>query len=354
MALSPSPSSRTTPATLLRACLASLRGTRRPTCGSSTTGRRTGRRDGPRGVRLGRAGRVRAQPRLRRAPSTSSRARTSTPWLVAANADVGVEPRRARGPARAPAERDPGAGAVAPRLVLPDGSTAALGPPLPHRRRSPPPFALGLAAGDRLCVPGALGPGARAARAVGGRGVPARPPRGLGRGRAASTSASGCSPRTSTSAGACAAPAGRRATSRRAVVAPRVGRVDDRGLGRMRTERWQRATYAWLLRRRGAVGAADGRARSTSSARSCGATGAGRSSTRRPGSSLAARRCSAPTALTARRPEEPPMRGPPRRSESAPHAHQEAPARPAPRRRPRRRRRHAPTPTPRRASATKA
>jgi len=49
-------------------------------------------------------------------------ARTATAWVAPANADVAVEPGALRALVAA-GQRDPGAGAVAPRLVLPDGST---------------------------------------------------------------------------------------------------------------------------------------------------------------------------------------------------------------------------------------
>lgn len=48
--------------------------------------------------------------------------RTSTPWLAIANADVAVRPGWLE-PLLDAAARDPAAGALAPRLVLPDGST---------------------------------------------------------------------------------------------------------------------------------------------------------------------------------------------------------------------------------------
>jgi GT2 family glycosyltransferase len=48
--------------------------------------------------------------------------RTSSPWLAIANADVRLQPG-ALDRLLESAERDPGAGALAPRLVLPDGST---------------------------------------------------------------------------------------------------------------------------------------------------------------------------------------------------------------------------------------
>jgi len=49
-------------------------------------------------------------------------ARSDAAWIAPANADVAVEPGALRALVQA-GERDPGAGAVAPRLVLPDGST---------------------------------------------------------------------------------------------------------------------------------------------------------------------------------------------------------------------------------------
>lgn len=48
--------------------------------------------------------------------------RTQSPWLATANADVALRPG-ALDALLAAAERDPGAGALAPRLVLPDGRT---------------------------------------------------------------------------------------------------------------------------------------------------------------------------------------------------------------------------------------
>lgn len=49
-------------------------------------------------------------------------ARTRTPWVAASNADVALEPG-ALERLLAAGDADPGAGLVAPRLVLPDGST---------------------------------------------------------------------------------------------------------------------------------------------------------------------------------------------------------------------------------------
>ena len=79
-------------------------------------------------------------------------ARTSTPFLVAANADVAVTPGAVRTLLDA-AARDGGAGAFAPRLVLPDGTVQ-------HSVFSFPTVLATLLvvcglAGDRLGVPGA-------------------------------------------------------------------------------------------------------------------------------------------------------------------------------------------------------
>jgi GT2 family glycosyltransferase len=52
-------------------------------------------------------------------------ARTSSPWFVLSNADVAVEPL-ALERLRAAGEADPGAGIVAPRLLLPSGATQHL------------------------------------------------------------------------------------------------------------------------------------------------------------------------------------------------------------------------------------
>jgi GT2 family glycosyltransferase len=84
--------------------------------------------------------------------------RTSTPWLVASNADVALEPG-ALDALLAAARADPRAGAVAPRLLLPDGSTQHGVHPFPTV-----PFTAAFAAGltrpfaDRLCLVGAWDP----------------------------------------------------------------------------------------------------------------------------------------------------------------------------------------------------
>jgi N-acetylglucosaminyl-diphospho-decaprenol L-rhamnosyltransferase len=87
--------------------------------------------------------------------------RTRTPWIAAANADVELE-AGALAVLLAAGERLPEAGALAPRLVLPDGSTQHSVHPFPTI-----PFTLafnvGLPAvsrglGDRLCLEGAWDP----------------------------------------------------------------------------------------------------------------------------------------------------------------------------------------------------
>ena len=84
--------------------------------------------------------------------------RTSSPWLAASNADVALEPG-ALDALLAAAAADPRAGAVAPRLVLPDGSTEHSVHPFPTPLFTAA-FASGLARafGDRLCLVGAWDP----------------------------------------------------------------------------------------------------------------------------------------------------------------------------------------------------
>jgi N-acetylglucosaminyl-diphospho-decaprenol L-rhamnosyltransferase len=88
-------------------------------------------------------------------------ARTAAPWIAAANADVELE-RGALSELLAAGRRHPEAGAVAPRLVLPDGSTQHSVHPFPTI-----PFTalfnsglpgLSAALGDRLCLEGAWRP----------------------------------------------------------------------------------------------------------------------------------------------------------------------------------------------------
>lgn len=86
---------------------------------------------------------------------------TATPWIAAANADTELEPGSLSALLDAGA-RHPRAGALAPRLLLPDGSTQHSPHPFPTL-----PFTIlfnsGLAAlsprlGDRLCLEGAWDP----------------------------------------------------------------------------------------------------------------------------------------------------------------------------------------------------
>lgn len=84
--------------------------------------------------------------------------RTRTPWIAAANADVELEPR-ALAELLAAGRRHPRAGALAPCLVLPDGSTQHSVHPFPTIPFTLA-FNLGLPAvsrglGDRLCLEGA-------------------------------------------------------------------------------------------------------------------------------------------------------------------------------------------------------
>ena len=176
--------------------------------------------------------------------------RTSSPWLVASNADVVVE-RGALDALLAAARADPRAGAVAPRLVLPDGSTE-------HSVHSFPTlgftaaFALGVAApfGDRLCLPGAWDPD-RARR------VPWAIGAFLLLRREAWEQAGGFDPRQWLFAedldlGWRLRQAGwatryePRARVRHAQSAATAAAFGDE-----RTDRWMLATYAWLARRRG-------------------------------------------------------------------------------------------------------
>jgi N-acetylglucosaminyl-diphospho-decaprenol L-rhamnosyltransferase len=80
--------------------------------------------------------------------------RTDTRWLVAANADTAATPG-ALSSLLAAGDADPGAGALTPRLVLPDGSTQHSVHPFPTLPFTTA-FALGAASalGDRLCLEG--------------------------------------------------------------------------------------------------------------------------------------------------------------------------------------------------------
>jgi GT2 family glycosyltransferase len=175
-------------------------------------------------------------------------AQTSSPWLLIANADVRLQ-AGAVDALLAASQADPAAGAVAPRLVLPDGRTQ-------HSVFAFPsvPFAVLLAlrlAGDRLCVPGRWDE--RRARRV---------PWAIGAvllvRRAAFDAAGGFDERQWMYAEDL--DLGWRMRRRgwptryepRAVARHESAASTAAAWGDARLERWQRASYAWVLRRRGA------------------------------------------------------------------------------------------------------
>jgi N-acetylglucosaminyl-diphospho-decaprenol L-rhamnosyltransferase len=176
--------------------------------------------------------------------------RTSTPWLVASNADVVVEDG-ALDALVAAASADPGAGAVAPRLIRPDGSTEHGAHPFPGLAFTLA-FALGLTRlfAERLCLEGAWDPG-RARR------VPWAVGAFLLVRRSAWDAVGGFDARQWLFAEDLdlgwrlrrAGWATRYEPSARVVHAGSA--ATGSAFGDARTERWQRATYAWLLRRRG-------------------------------------------------------------------------------------------------------
>lgn len=83
--------------------------------------------------------------------------RTSSPWIAAANADVALRPGALQALVDA-GEHDPGAGAIAPRLVLPDGSTqhsVFAFPTLPYSLLlAVAAYRLAGSLGDRYAIPG--------------------------------------------------------------------------------------------------------------------------------------------------------------------------------------------------------
>lgn len=87
--------------------------------------------------------------------------RTASPWLAASNADVALRPG-ALERLLAAGEADPGAGILAPRLVLPDGSTQHSVWPFPtalvHLMANLGPRLAPRAAGDRLALRGMWDP----------------------------------------------------------------------------------------------------------------------------------------------------------------------------------------------------
>jgi GT2 family glycosyltransferase len=84
-------------------------------------------------------------------------ARTTTPWLAASNADVALRPHALEA-LLAAADADPGAGILAPRLILPDGSTQHSVWPFPtarvHVLANLGPRLAPNTAGDRLALHG--------------------------------------------------------------------------------------------------------------------------------------------------------------------------------------------------------
>jgi GT2 family glycosyltransferase len=235
--------------TLLRACLASMRGPLPPEVWVVDNGSQDGSPDVVRQefpeVRL-----VETGTNLGFGAAVNLVARqTSTPWLLAANADVELTPG-ALERLVATAREDRAAGAVAPRLVLPDGrvqhSVFAF-PTVPFTAL----FALGLA-GDRLCVPGRWDP-TRARR------VPWAVGACLLLRREAWDAAGGFAEEQWMYAedldlGWRLRRAGWVTRYEpRAVVRQAEAAATGPAFGWRRRERWQRATYAWVLRRRGAA-----------------------------------------------------------------------------------------------------
>jgi GT2 family glycosyltransferase len=181
--------------------------------------------------------------------------RTSAPYLAAANADVELEPG-ALGALVAAAEREPGAGALAPRLLLADGTTqhsVHRFPTLPYVAA----FNLGLhrlgpGIGDRMLLEGHWDPErARPVDWAHGAFLLIR--------RSAWEETGGFDPEQwmyAEDLDLCwrlhrhgwsveFVPAAR--------VRHRVAAAAEQAWGDARTERWLAATYAWMERRRGRV-----------------------------------------------------------------------------------------------------
>lgn len=179
--------------------------------------------------------------------------RTQSAWIAPSNADVELEPRALQALV-ATGERHPEAGAVAPRLVLPDGSTQHSVYPLPTLR-----FTLLFNAGlhrlsrrlaDRLCLIGFWNP--ECPREVGwpvGAFLIVR--------RAAWDQVGGFDPgqwmyAEDLDLGWRLARAGwSRRHDPRAVVRHAESAAALQAFGQQRTARWMAATYAWMARRRG-------------------------------------------------------------------------------------------------------
>ena len=177
-------------------------------------------------------------------------AATRSPWLLAANADTAPEPGALRALVDAGAA-DPRAGALSPRLVLPDGSTQHSVHPFPTL-----PFLAAFNAGllgpfgDRFCLEGAWDPD-RARR------VPWAVAAFLLLRRAAFRDAGGFDPdqwmyAEDLDLGWRLREAGwhtRHVPA--AVVRHASGASTAQAWGEERTLRWQAETYRWLRRRRG-------------------------------------------------------------------------------------------------------
>jgi N-acetylglucosaminyl-diphospho-decaprenol L-rhamnosyltransferase len=178
--------------------------------------------------------------------------RTTTPWIAASNADVVLEPGALRALLRA-GERDPGAAAVAPRLILPGGETEHGVLPFPTLPFTAA-FALGLTRpfADRLCLPGGWNP-ERARR------VPWAIGAFLLIRRTAWDAVGGFDERQWLFAedldlGWRLRRAGWATRYEPSARVRHAGSAATReAFGDERTERTQRATYAWLARRRGLI-----------------------------------------------------------------------------------------------------
>ena len=202
---------------------------------------------------LGRAGGRAREPRLRARGQRGGAAHARAPGSRLERRRR-ARARRARGAARG-RRRDPRAGALAPRLVQPDGSTQ-------HSVHRFPTVAVSLALnhglhalvpglGDRLLPRGPLGPEPPARRGLGARRVPPRSGGPPSTRPAASTSASGCTRRTSTSPGGCDTAGWRTRYEPGAVVHHAVAAATAPAFGGGREARHMEAAYSWMARRRG-------------------------------------------------------------------------------------------------------
>ena len=176
-----------------------------------------------------------------------------TPWLLIANADTELEPGALEA-LLAAGEADPGAGVLAPRLVLPDGRTQHSLHPFPTLAFTLA-FNLGLGArsrrwGDRMCLEGSWDPER-----------PRRAPWAIGAlllvRREAWEAAGGFDPAQWLYAedldlGWRVAQAG---WATRYVPEARVRHAESAAIGAVwgdaKTARWMAATYDWMHRRRG-------------------------------------------------------------------------------------------------------